>query len=134
MFSLTVNKEISGSEVIVILFHAFIGWFLCGATMGIGQATTTIDNALIIHAVAAPIILFLISAVYFTKFNYTSPLLTAVIFVSFIILMDFFLVSMIILQNFEMFYSLMGTWIPFGLMFLSIWITGNWIYKKKTVN
>ena len=130
MFNITV-KEHSGTEIIVILFHAFIGWFLCGATMGIGQATTTIDNALIIHAVAAPIIFFLVSIVYFSKFNYTSPLVTATIFILFVIIVDFFLVAMVIEQSFEMFYSPLGTWIPFILMFLSTWLTGTWITKKN---
>ncbi|MHA1991815.1 MAG: hypothetical protein ACW981_02495 [Candidatus Hodarchaeales archaeon] len=131
MFNITLKQQISVSEILIIAFHAFIGWFLCGATMGIGQATTTIENALIIHALAAPIIFFLVSAIYFSKFNYTSPLLTAIIFILFVIVVDFFLVAMIIEQSFEMFYSPLGTWIPFVLMFLSTWLTGTWITKKN---
>lgn len=134
MFNVTVNKQISGSELLIIAFHAFIGWFLCGLTMGIGQATTTIENALIIHALAAPIIFFVLSLIYFTKFNYTSPLLTAIIFTLFVIIVDLFLVAMIIQQSFEMFYSPLGTWIPFLLIFLSTWLTGIWIIYKKAIN
>ena len=44
-----------------ILIHAFIGWALCAATMGIGMATMTIQNALIIHAIGAPIFFTIIS-------------------------------------------------------------------------
>jgi hypothetical protein len=134
MFNVTVKEQLSGSEILIIAFHAFIGWFLCGATMGIGQATTTIENALIIHAVAAPIIFFLVGLLYFSKFNYTSPLLTAIIFILFVIIVDFFLVAMVIEQSFEMFYSPMGTWIPFILMFLSTWLTGAWVNSKNKVN
>jgi hypothetical protein len=131
MFNMTVKKQITSFETIVIAFFAFMGWFLCGAIMGIGQATTTMDNALIIHALAAPIIYFILGFIYFTKFNYTSPLLTALVFTLFVIIVDFFLVAMIIQQSFEMFLSPIGTWIPFLLIFLSTWLTGSWIVNKN---
>ena len=41
----------------IILVHIFIGWALCGATVWIGSAVTSMQNALIIHAIAVPIIL-----------------------------------------------------------------------------
>ncbi|GAI77113.1 unnamed protein product [marine sediment metagenome] len=44
-------------KLIIILVHALIGWALCGATMGIGMVITSIENTLIIHAIAAPIII-----------------------------------------------------------------------------
>ena len=43
------------SKTSILLVHAFVGWLLCAATMGIGMAVTTMQNALIIHAIAAPI-------------------------------------------------------------------------------
>ena len=48
----------------ILLVHAFVGWLLCAATMGIGMAVTTLQNALIIHAIAAPIFFALISLVF----------------------------------------------------------------------
>lgn len=56
---------------IIILINAFVGWVLCAATMGIGLAITSLQNALIIHAVGAPIYFALVSLFYFKKFNYT---------------------------------------------------------------
>ena len=114
----------------VIIAHAFVGWALCAATIGIGMAVTSLNNALIIHAVAAPIFFSLLSLVYFRKFNYTTPLQTAVIFVSFVILMDFFVVAMLINRSFEMFTSLLGTWIPFALIFASTYLTGLLIQRQ----
>jgi hypothetical protein len=38
--------------------------------------------------------------------------------------MDFFIVAMLINRNFEMFASLLGTWIPFALIFVSTFLTG----------
>ena len=111
-------------KIITILAHAFVGWALCAATMGIGMATTSIDNALTIHAIGAPIFFFFVSLIYFKKFNYTSPLLTAIIFVGFVITVDFFVVALLINKSLDMFASLLGTWIPFALIFTSTYLTG----------
>lgn len=112
-------------KLLVIFLHAFVGWLLCAATMGIGMAVTSLETTLIIHAIAAPIFFFLVSLNYFRKFNYTTPLRTAVIFVSFVILVDFFVVALLINKNLDMFSSILGTWIPFALIFLSTYLTGK---------
>ena len=65
------------------------------------------------------------SLVYFYKFNYTSPLSTGLIFVSFVILVDFFVVALLINRSLEMFASPLGTWIPFALIFASTYVTGT---------
>jgi hypothetical protein len=108
----------------VLLAHAFVGWMLCAATMGIGMAVISLDNTLIVHAIAAPIFFAGVSLVYFRKFHYTSPLQTAVIFIAFVIAMDFFVVALLINRSFDMFTSLIGTWIPFALIFTSTYLTG----------
>jgi hypothetical protein len=117
-------------EAIIVLVHAFIGWALCAATMGIGMATLSMQNALIVHAVGAPIFFTVISLVYFYKFNYTSPLRTALIFVGFVITVDFFVVALLINRSLDMFTSLLGTWIPFALIFLSTYLTGLFSVKN----
>lgn len=117
-------------EAIIVLVHAFIGWALCAATMGIGMATLSMRNALIVHAVGAPIFFTVISLVYFYKFNYTSPLRTALIFVGFVITVDFFVVALLINRSLDMFTSLLGTWIPFALIFLSTYLTGFFSVKN----
>ena len=118
-------------KVIVILAHAFVGWAFCTATMGIGMATTSIENALIIHAIGAPIFMVVVSWVYFTRFVYTTPVQTAAIFVAFAILMDILVVSLMVLGNFEMFASLLGTWIPFALMFVATYLTGIFVNNRR---
>ena len=109
-------------KIVIILAHAFVGWMLCAATMGIGMSVTSMNNILIIHAIAAPIFFAGVSLVYFSKFNYTAPLQTALIFVAFVIAMDFFVVAMLIIRSFDMFASLLGTWIPFALIFTSTYL------------
>jgi hypothetical protein len=114
-----------------ILTHAFVLWALCGAAMGIGLAVTSEANALIIHAVAAPIIAAIVSLVYFQRYNYTTPLQTAVIFFVFAVLMDFFVVALLIVKSFAMFASPIGTWIPLSLVFLVTYLVGQYITKKQ---
>ncbi|HEU0296315.1 MAG TPA: hypothetical protein VFR47_26495 [Anaerolineales bacterium] len=111
-------------RVFIILAHAFVIWMLCGATIGIGMAVTSVENTLIAHAIAAPIFSAVVSLVYFRKFNFTTPLQTATAFIGFVIAMDFFVVAMLINRSFEMFTSLLGTWIPFALIFASTYLTG----------
>ncbi len=116
--------EISIINGIIILGIALVGWALCGAVMGLGLKYTTEKRAQIIHAIAAPILFASLSAVYFSFFNFTTPLITAIIFVVFVILMDFFVVSLLITKSYDMFKSVLGTWIPFVLIFLSTYLTG----------
>ena len=118
-------------KAIVVLGCAFVGWMLCAAAMGIGMAVTSLNNALIIHALAAPVFFACVSLIYFHRFNYTGSLQTAFIFVAFVIAMDFFVVAMLINRSFEMFASLLGTWIPFALIFASTWMTGRFVTKRQ---
>jgi hypothetical protein len=113
----------------IILVLAFVGWTLCGAIMGIGMTVTSLMNTLIIHAIGAAIIFALLSLLYFKKFSYTTPLQTAVIFTVFVVLMDIFVVSLLINKNFEMFKSILGTWLVFALIFISTYLTGRYVTK-----
>jgi len=76
-------------KAIILLAHAFIGWFLCAATIVIGMAVTSLIITLIIHAIVAPI------------------------FFAGVIAMDFFIVALLMNRSLEMFTSPLGTWIPF---------------------
>lgn len=108
----------------IILIHAFVGWGLCGATIGIGKNLTSMEITLVLHAIGAPIFFAIIALIYFKNFNFTAPLQTAVIFIGFVIFMDVFLVALFIEKSFAMFTSPLGTWIPFALIFLATYITG----------
>ena len=118
-------------KAFILLAHAFVGWALCFATMGIGMATTSLANALIIHAIAAPMIFGSIALVYYSRYAYTTPSQTALAFVSFVIIMDFFVVALLIIRSLEMFGSLLGTWIPFTSIFLSTYLVGVTIKKSR---
>ena len=116
-------------KISVLLIHAFIGWAFCTAAMVIPMALLSLESALIIHAIGAPLIFTTVSLVYFNKFNYTTPLQTALFFVSFIIVVDFFVVALLINRSLDMFMSPLGTWIPFALIFTSTYVTGTLIVR-----
>lgn len=112
-------------QIGIAFAHALVGWGLCGATMGIGLAKTSLKRALVIHAVAAPIIFGVISTIYFTYFAYTAPLTTAVGFVGVVIALDFFVVALLIQRELTMFRSVVGTWLPFALIFAATYVVGR---------
>jgi hypothetical protein len=115
----------------VVLAHAFVGWALCAAIMGIGMSITSLQNTLVAHAIGAPIIFMAVSLVYFKRFRYTPPLQTAIIFLSFVMIVDFFVVALLINRSLDMFLSWLGTWLPFALIFTSTYITGLSMTKPR---
>jgi hypothetical protein len=117
---------------LVLILLGLFGWALCGTIMFVGMALIDMQTTLVIHLIGAPIIFTLISLFYFTKLNYTSPIQTGIIFLSIIILMDFFLVALVINRNLDMFLSPVGTWIPFLFIFLSTYQTGMMISKRQS--
>jgi len=117
-------------RIMIILIHAFVLWALCGATIGIGRSFATMETTLLIHAIGVPIFAIIVSMVYYKKFNYTTPVQTASIFLLFVIAMDAGLVAPILEKSYDMFKSVLGTWIPFALIALSTYITGLTIKRK----
>jgi len=129
-------NKVQAKKFVVILALGLIGWALCGAIMWVGMAVASMGTTLIVHAIGAPIVFGIISLVYFKAFNYTSPLQTAIVFVSVVVFMDVFLVALVIERSFEMFASLLGTWIPWALIFASTYLTGLYATSRaetKTV-
>ncbi len=105
--------------------HALVGWGLCGVAMYGAMAMTTPERALVVHALAAPLIFVAISLVYFRLSGSWSPLAAAASFLGIVMAMDLFVVAFLIQKSFEMFASVRGTWLPFTLIFASTWWTGR---------
>ena len=115
----------------VLFAHGLVGWGLCGSIIGIFRNITSTENTLVIHAIGVPIIFGLLAWLYFSKFNYTTPLQTATFFFLFAFLMDFFVIAIFVEKSFAMFASILGTWIPFALIFLSTYVVGSYIFQQK---
>ncbi len=123
-------KALNFRQILILLALALLGWALCGTIMFVGMSVTSIETTLVIHAIGAPVIFSLISLLYFRKFHFTKPLITAVLFLLIVMLMDFFLVALVINKSMEMFQSALGTWIPFALIFLSSYLTGRLVEAR----
>jgi hypothetical protein len=106
-----------------------IGWVLCGITMELGRHYTSLNNALIIHGVAAPVFFSLLSLVYFSKIPSAIPLRSAILFTGIVVILDASVVAPLIEKSYDMFRSILGTWLPFFLIFLSTLITGKLIRR-----
>lgn len=83
-----------------------------------------------IHAGAVPFIFFGLSLLYHRRFPQAAPLQTAMIFLSFVVSMDFFIVALLIQGNLSMFRGALETWIPLALIFLSTYITGSFLKPR----
>jgi multidrug transporter EmrE-like cation transporter len=125
------RKKMDFRESLILIAHSIVIYFVCFAVMGAAMATLPIDTALLVHAAAAPFVSAIFSYIYYKKFNYTSPLLTATVMMVTVILLDFFLTATIILGDYSMFYSLIGTWIPFALIFCAAFLVGYYLDKEQ---
>lgn len=105
-------------KIAILLAHGLVGWALCGAIMFIALRLSTAERALVIHATGAPVVFALLSVLYFAVFDFTSPLVTATTFVAVVVAMDAGIVAPLIEKSYAMFRSVVGTWVPFGLIFV----------------
>jgi hypothetical protein len=125
------GSGVTPKVVVIIALHALVAWALCGAIVIVGRQLWTMDTTLIVHAIGVPIVFVFVSLSYFSFFSYTTPLQTATIFTLSAILLDLTVVATLIEGSYEMFGSLIGTWIPFALMFITTYVMGNLITKRK---
>ena len=109
----------------IILLYALVGWLYCTALVGVGRQFLPMKQVLILHAIAAPVGFAILSCFYFKKYAFTSPLQTAFLFMGVVIAMDALVVAMLIEKSFAMFASPLGTWLPFAVIFCTIYLTGE---------
>ncbi|MEW5961600.1 MAG: hypothetical protein AB1801_28105 [Chloroflexota bacterium] len=122
--------KLSLRQLAVVAAHALGLWVLCGALMFTGMSLLPLDDALVVHAIGAPIIAGLVAWVYFKQFHYTTPLVTAFLLVGLVIFMDFFVVALLIEQSLAMFASFSGTWLPFALIFTATYGVGHYLTRQ----
>lgn len=111
-------------ELLSVTLFGLIGWLLCAIIMGVGLSIASLGITLWIHALSVPLIFGSLAFVHFNRFRRRNPLVTALVFLGVVILMDVVVVAYYIEGSFEMFGSILGTWAPFGLIFLSTYLVG----------
>ena len=117
----------------IILMHAVVGWVYCGGLISVGRNFLSLHTALVVHAIGAPVGFALISLFYYRRFAFTGPGQTAVAFLSVVVALDLFLVAPVFEKSYAMFSSLLGTWIPFTLIFAASYLTGRFTSPKANL-
>ena len=88
----------------------------------------------IVHAVASPIIFGAASFVCFSEAPSTTPLETAVIYTAVVIVLDLVVLATIVERRYAMFASVLGTWLPFALIFGATDLVGTHTAKRPPSN
>ena len=126
-----LTTRITPAAALILAIHAFVAWVLCGAIVIVGRQIWSIETTLIVHALGVPIVFVVVSWIYFTYFRFTTPIQTAAIFTLSAITLDAVIVATFIEGSFEMFTSFIGTWLPFGLMFLTTYLVGTAVLNRQ---
>jgi len=115
----------------VIIAHAVVGWAYCGALIGVGRQFLPMHTTLVLHAIGAPIGFALISFFYYRRYAFTSPLQTAAAFMGVVVALDLFLVAPVFEKSYAMFSSVLGTWVPFAVIFAVTYLTGRFTLSQS---
>jgi len=99
-------------------------WGGCGAVMAAGRRLWTLDTALRVHLVAAPLIAFLLSALHQWLAPEFSSLLRATLMTGFVVILDALVVAPVFERSYAMFRSVIGTWLPFAVIFVASYAAG----------
>jgi hypothetical protein len=97
----------------------FVLWAACGAVIAIGRRIWGLDTTLRIHLVVAPIIAFVVSAAHKLLAAEFSSVLRATVITGLVVILDAVVVAPLFERSYAMFRSLIGTWIPFGAIFVA---------------
>lgn len=106
-----------------LIAYGVLGWALCGALMMLLLRALPENAALAIHAIAAPLVFLALTRRYARVRGPREPWVVATTWTALIALLDAGLAGLG-LQDFAMFRSALGTWLPFTLVFFVTWLTG----------
>ena len=103
---------------------ALVLWGACGGVIAIGRRLWSIDTTLRVHLIVAPLVAFLLAAAHKEMAPAFDPLLRAASFTAIVVLLDALVVAPLFERSYAMFQSVMGTWLPFGAIFVAAWAAG----------
>ncbi len=111
-------------KIIVLALFALIGWGICGIIYYYSEIYLRDHLAILIHFLTSPFIFAGLTHVYFTRFNYTRPVGTALIVIGSKVILDFLAIRFFWETNIDMFSNLMASWIPYVVSFFAIFLIG----------
>ncbi|MBU2533284.1 MAG: hypothetical protein KKB37_11125 [Alphaproteobacteria bacterium] len=100
-------------------------WGLCGAVMMVGRRFFSMRTTIHIHLAAAPVFAFALSCLHAHVAPAFDPMVRAGLMTGMIVVLDAGLVAPVFERSFEMFRSILGTWVPFALIFAASWLAGT---------
>ena len=103
---------------------ALVLWGACGGVMSVGRRLWTLDTALRVHLIVAPIVAFLVGALHKVLVPGFDPTLRAAVMTGLVIVLDAAVVAPLFERSYAMFRSIIGTWLPFAAIFLASWAAG----------
>ena len=115
----------SGVALGPALGWAIAGWAACGATLGIARAVAGIDVALLVHLAAAPLVGAAATRLVWRNPRHPGPLATAALVAGTPALLDGIVVAPFLERSFAMFASVLGTWLPLGLILAASFVTAS---------
>lgn len=104
-------------------------WGGCGAVMAVGRRLWTLDTALRVHLVAAPVIAFLLSALHEWLAPEFSSLLRATLMTGLVVILDALVVGPVFERSCKLFRSIIGTWLPFMAIFVASFAAGTLVLR-----
>ncbi|HTR12567.1 MAG TPA: hypothetical protein VMI72_04725 [Roseiarcus sp.] len=99
-------------------------WSACGAVIAMERRPWPIDKTLRIRLVAAPMFAFLVSAAHNLLAPEFAAATRATAVTGLIVALDALIVAPLFEHSYEMFRSVIGTWLPFPAIFLASWAAG----------
>jgi len=120
------------ASLAALIAHGVLGWAACGVLMGVLLATVSEPSAIITHAVGAPIIFAAVTAHLFLRSGGRRPIFVASTFTAIVVALDALIVAWLIQRSFAMFSSALGTWVPFALIFVSVFVTGSLLWHGSS--
>ena len=94
-------------------------WGVCGAVIAVGRRLWSLNTALYVHLVAAPVAAFVVSVIHTLIDPEFGLVLRAAVLTGLVFTLDLLVVAPIFERSYDMFRSVIGTWIPFALIFIA---------------
>lgn len=108
-----------------LAIRGVIGWAICGASIGVGRQLVSMDAALVIHAVVAPLAFGALTWSHVRRHPRSTPGAMALTMLGIVVGLDALVVAPFFERSYAMFRSVLGTWIPFGSILASSYIVGR---------
>jgi hypothetical protein len=112
-------------KTVILVLHAVVGWATCGSTIAMGRQVLPMETTLLIHAAVAPLAFAALTCLFFRRYPASSAWGVAFTMLGVVLGLDAFVVAPFLEHSYAMFASVLGTWLPFGAIFLASYLVGR---------